>query len=113
MILDRNIDENMGRGKYAILKLRELENYESGTFRELDPGIKNAIEVLDKAGILDWGIVGSDSEFFLVRLKDKYANAALCAYADAASADDLEWASQVEELALRSGHLSPFCKLPD
>lgn len=113
MKLDRNIEDNLGRGKYAILKLRELEQYSTGVFADLDTEIKAAIELLDRIGILDWGRVNSDSEFFLIRLKDKYANAALCAYADAASLDDLEWAAEVEQLALRAGHLSPFCQLPD
>lgn len=114
MKLDRNLEENEGRGKYAILKLRQLELCrEQTTFGGFTPRIQAAISVLEENGILDWGTVGTDSEFFLIRLKDKYALPALEAYAAAAEEDDFEWATEVRELAKRSGPYSQWCKKPD
>lgn len=40
-----------------------------------------------------------DSDFFVIRLKDKYAAPALVAYADAARNDDPEYASEIDALA--------------
>lgn len=111
MKLDRNINSD-GRGKYAILQLRKLALYESQeTFGQTE--VQKAIELLDKAGLIDWGITGTDREFFLIRLKDKYAQAALMAYADAAMLDDLEYAAEISDMGHRSGPASPFCKAPD
>ena len=86
MQLDRNINAN-GYGKYALLNLR-----------------RNKIE---------WGEVFGPDEFFVVKLKDKYAQAALNAYADAAQSDDPEWAAEIRALADRSGPNHPLCKQPD
>lgn len=87
MKLDR--DENPdGKGKYALLNLR-----------------KNVIE---------WGEQFGPDEFFVIKLKDKYAQAALLAYAQAAREDgEHEWAREIEKMASRSGEASPFCKKPD
>lgn len=113
MRLDRNIADN-GRGKYALLKLRELDNrMTDGPFRELDPEIAAALQLLTDEGILDDGEAGTSSEFFVIRLRDKYAKAALQAYAAEAATDDPEYAREVSELASRSGLDSPFCKSPD
>lgn len=114
MKLDRNKDGNDGHGKYALLLLRNLELCrDPSTFGELTPRIKAAIELLAKNHIIDWGLTESDSEFFVIRLKDKYAQDALYAYAHAAMKDDPEWAAEVSELAARSGPRSKFCKRPD
>ena len=86
MKLDRNLNAN-GKGKYALLNLRN-----------------------DR---IEWGFVGASDEFFVIKLKDKYAQAALIAYADAAEHDDPEWAKEVRELAQRSGKNHPLCKQPD
>ena len=50
--------------------------------------------------MLEWGEVGGPNEFFLIKLKDKYASQALFAYAAAARDDDAEWAGEVDELAM-------------
>ena len=114
MKLDRNTEGNEGRGKYAILKLRTLELFKgSNTFYGLHPELARAIYVLEEAGVLDWGDVGTESEFFLIRLKDMFACDALQAYSLAAKQVDPEYAAEVFELAMRSGAHSPFCKLPD
>ncbi len=112
MKLDRNINDD-GMGKYAILNLRKLGDFRSGTFQKLAPRITAAIDTLERAGILDWGRVGTESEFFLIKLKDRYANAALTAYAGAALGDDPEYAMEIIEMAARSGPFHPLCKKPD
>lgn len=113
MKLDRNINANK-LGKYALLRLRKLEEYiAQETFGELAPEIAAAIKTLETAGILDWGLEGTEGEFFVCRLKDKYALDALTAYATAAYGDDIEYAAEISEMALRSGPRSPWCKRPD
>lgn len=110
MKLDR--DQNFqGRGKYALLKLREIRRHE-GPYG-LNSNIRDAIATLEAAGILDWGNKETETEFFLIRLRDKYARAALLAYSAAASADDGEWAMAVAEMAERAGERNPFVKKPD
>ena len=68
--------------------------------------IQLALETLERNGIIDWGNAGSESEFFLLRLKDQFAEPALKAYADAAEDFDFEFASEVRELRRRSGRYS-------
>jgi hypothetical protein len=112
MKLDRNINAN-GRGKYALLKLRKLDDWlHSGATAEVPKPIAEAIELLEKEGILDWGNT-IDSEFMVIRLKDKYAADALSRYAVVASVDDPEYASEIAEMAHRSGPNHPNCKKPD
>lgn len=112
MKLDRNINAN-GMGKYALLKLRALETFrDQGAFGEVDPAIANAIHTLEEAGILDWGDK-PETEFFVIRLKDHYANHALTAYARIAEKFDPEYAAEIFEMAGRAGQNSPFCKEPD
>ncbi len=113
MKLDRDLPGNAGRGKYALLLLRRLENYSHGTFQELDKSIESAIRTLDRAGLLDWGNSNTESEFFLIRLKDKYASEALEAYANEAGKDDPEYADEIRKLADRAGPKSSWCKRPD
>lgn len=112
MKLDRNINQD-GRGKYAILQLRKLATYEPAeTFGK--SAVLDAVALLDKEGLIDWGQTGTDREFFLIRLKDKYAQPALDAYATAAEKDgDAEYAGEIHEMANRSGQQSPWCKKPD
>lgn len=110
MRLDRN-DNPEGIGKYALLKLRVLQSYRKDG--ELPDNIADAIGVLDGIGALDWGYTYSDSEFFVIRLKDKHAYDALRAYAASARKDDAEWAADVADLGTRAGTLSQFCKTPD
>jgi len=86
MKLDRNKNAN-GKGKYALLNLRT-----------------NKIE---------WGAVGEPDEFFLIKLRDKHAKAALEAYADSIVREDPEFAEEVMELAMRAGADNPYCKAPD
>lgn len=112
MKLDRNINPN-GMGKYAVLKLRMLEAFrEQAPFGDIAAPIAKALETLEAAGILDWGNT-PDTDFMLIRLKDRYAQAALRAYALAAHLDDPEYAKEIGDMAERSGPSHPFCKRPD
>jgi hypothetical protein len=86
MKLDRNVNKD-GLGKYALINLRT-----------------NKIE---------WGRAGEEDEFFVIKLKDVNAHAALRAYAKAARVFDSEFADEIDALAERSGVRSPFAKVPD
>ena len=108
MKLDRNLDPS-GRGKYALLKLRVARSYSPQAAQTV---LAPHFEGLKVAGVLDWGVT-PETEFMVIRLKDKYAQAALRAYANAARADDPEYAAEIDEMAARSGPNSPFCKRPD
>lgn len=112
MKLDRNIPGNEGRGKYALILLRKLATYEpEGAFATNQ--VMDAIALLDREGLIDWGTIGSESEFFLMRLKDRSAHNGLVGYACDAESYDPEWASEVREMAMRAGPFHPSCKQPD
>lgn len=124
MKMDRNINAD-GRGKYALVLMR---NYPSKiTDPEDARTVASAMTTLESYGMMDYGESGSPSEFFLIRLKDRFAGDALRAYADAAKryADTLfekdqaaftsmyQWACEVLKMAGRAGDLSDHCKTPD
>jgi hypothetical protein len=123
MKLDRNENDD-GYGKYALLSLRRWNALRAGSGAG-DAHIERAIKVLSANGLIDWGRVGEEDEFFVVKLRDKYAAAAIRAYTDAVmddsakepdparSKDKAEWAIQVQTMMSRAGTLSPFCKEPD
>lgn len=108
MLLDREENGN-GKGKYALIKLREIT---------LDPGplgttFSRLVDAIrDNPDYVDFGLDGSDSEFFVIRLKDKYAVAALEAYAKAAMKDDPAWGMSVQSLAEKA-KAHPGKKMPD
>lgn len=112
MKLDRNLlHRNHGRGKYALILLRQLPPHVPG---DGHGPVYEAIELLERAGLIDWGEKGTSGEFFVIRLKDRHASAALNCYAhDASLHGDLEWANEVREMADRAGPSHPDCKLPD
>lgn len=101
MKLDRNITSPK-RGKYALIKLRDA------TIRTERP--EGGALVIDQEHV-DFGDT-EDSDFFVIRLKDKYAAKALKAYAEAAAADDTEYADEVYALARKSSE-HPNRKRPD
>lgn len=113
MKLDRNIQGNEGRGKYALLKLRELALCEPQETFAAPTEIEKAVKTLEDAGVIDWGEAETESEFFVIRLKDRNARAALEAYARECSKTDLTFAHEVNELASRAGPNSEWCKEPD
>lgn len=111
MKLDRNQNPD-GLGKYAILALRELADIRADD-GSLPSEIRDAIATLDNAGIIQWGRVGEEDEFFLVKLRDVNAPGALEGYAQKANTTDPEFAAEVRSMLSRAGSLSPFCKTPD
>ncbi len=88
MKLDRNITQPSGarRGKYALIKLREANYSMDG----------KTLTVNQSA--VDFGRT-PETDFFVIRLKDKYAGPALDAYAKAALEDDPEYAAEILHLA--------------
>lgn len=101
MKLDRTTNGN-GLGKYALIKWR---NYKP------DLDIDSALRTLEAAGMIDIGNM-PQTEFFVIRLKDINAPAALQAYAHAAHQRDPEFSADVMELARRAA-LHPDQKDPD
>lgn len=115
MRLDRSINGD-GKGKYALVRLREIE-----------AGSEAAVllQRLHVLGHLDWGRVSDPDEFFVIKLRDKFAPGGIKGYADAVieasrkeidpgkGRDLAQWAIQVIGMSQRAGDLSPYCKEPD
>ena len=99
MKLDRNTNPDR-RGKYGLILQRVLAQLEN------DPEVKHAIEVLEKANVIDWGGTPS-TDFFVIRLKDKYAAPALGAYALAAWPDDPEYGYEISDLGRKAASYTP------
>jgi hypothetical protein len=112
MKLDRNIAGNAGRGKYAVVKMRVLAQIVKENGR-MPNALRDALAALEAVGALDYGAIHTADEFFLIRLKDEFSTPALRAYANAAEDYDFEYASEVRDMARRSGKYSEFCKKPD
>jgi hypothetical protein len=114
MRLDRNTNPDE-HGKYALLKVRRLNDFrEQSAFGPLAPKIAEAIKILEAVGAVDWGAPNTESEFFVIRLKDKYAQGALNEYALAAYRDgETAFADDVRGLATRAGPDNQWCKKPD
>jgi hypothetical protein len=93
MKLDRNINPD-GRGKYDLVKMRRLAELEA----KKDYSATTSVEALAMQGVVDYGNTAA-TDFFVIRLKDKYAAPALAAYALAAYRDDPEYAGEVLKLA--------------
>lgn len=111
MKFDRSLNAD-GLGKYALLKLRNYPKPDAPGRESVD----QALSVLSQAGMLDMGYVGTESEFFLMRLKDKYSLKALLAYQRAVCDDeptDTEYAQEILDMANRAGPNSQWCKKPD
>lgn len=108
MRLDRNANgDGNGKQKYALLKLRNVT-------AETPYAAQEAIAFLDKLGLIDWGRANEADEFFVIKLRDAFAEAPLVMYANAAMlAGEGEYARDVKALADRAGGKSPFCKRPD
>lgn len=101
MKLDRNSTDPK-RGKYALIKLRVAKPV------PLDQhGIHHSVET----EAIDYGST-PETDFFVIRLKDKYAAPALAAYAWAALRDDPEYAKEVLDLAILARD-SPHKHKPD
>lgn len=105
MKLDQNINAD-GKGKYALIKLREVDE---GCEQVTEFGKHIEWRFPDNA--IDFGST-PDTEFFVIRLKDKYAAPALRAYAFAVTVDDPEYADEIHALAQKAED-HPFKKRPD
>ncbi len=105
MKLDRNLNPS-GKGKYAVINLRKIPG-DPRTPQEL------AAAILANPECVEFGTVGTPDEFWLIKLKDANADAALFGYAGKALTQDPEYAAEVAEMAKRAGKNSPFCKQPD
>lgn len=102
MKLDRNTNRD-GKGKYALIKLREA-------LVEMEGGPDYAI--VSPQSAIDFGDT-PETEFFVIRLKDAYAYEALRSYAAAALSDGHhEWALEINDLAERAKS-HPSKKRPD
>jgi len=117
MKLDRN---EKGRGKYAVVNLRKLETEltawkAAGGNGEMTTRIvESTLDFLHKNGILGYGEPGTQDEFFVLKLKDRFAGAALEEYATVARrGGEPEYADDVKELADRAGAKSLWSKTPD
>lgn len=107
MRLDRTLRN--GAGKYALIKVRAITACDQKDRHAID----EALALLDRLGILDLGDA-PETEFFVIRLKDKYAGGALFTYAGYALSDgEIEYGQDVMSLAKRAGSNSPLCKKPD
>lgn len=112
MKLDRNCP-SLDSGKYAVVKLRDLRSMRNTGPAATYLQVKRALAVLDRFGLLNYGEPWKPGEFFVLMLKDEFAEGALREYASAALTMDAEYANEVSSLANRSGLHSPFCKRPD
>lgn len=110
MKLDRNIASNNGQGKYALILLRKIRAFPKNSISAKE--VQAALMTLAEHGVLDLGDK-PESEFFVLRLKDEHTLSALKAYANDAEDDDFEYATEVRELARRSGKYNKLCQKPD
>lgn len=104
MELDRDINKS-GKGKYALIKLRAIPG-DPRTPQEL------AAAILANPECVDFGEEGSDSEFFVMRLKDRSAPSGLKGYASDARHYDMDYALAIESMAQRAER-HPGRKKPD
>lgn len=112
MKLDRNVNKD-GTGKYALIKLREIEGAQLVAdvrhARSNPLGSPTTLPI--PASAIDLGDE-PDTEFFVIRLKDKYAGPALHAYAQSARFDDEEYAGEIDALAQAADRRMPK-RIPD
>lgn len=104
MKLDRH-ESVSGMGKYALLHLRKARD-------ACSPEVAEAIKLLDNAGLIQWGRVGEDDEFFVMKLKDVNTPSGLQGYAANAALTDVEYAEEVMAMADRA-EKHPGRKVPD
>lgn len=111
MKLDRNISKEPGRCKYALIKLRGIVLSVPEIRAAVNAAVSGATNPRD---VVDFGDT-PETEFFVIRLKDIYAEPALRAYAEAAfKLGDIEYAGEVRALAQKAKEMrrSGSAKLP-
>lgn len=123
MKLDRNINPD-GRGKYALIHLRELHELEYANIEVQKEGEHRPVNIPSKA--IHIGNEGPGEQFFVIKYKDEFAAPALWAYSDAVKekarilsysderkAKELyEFAEEIEAEARQAEHIADK-KLPD
>lgn len=107
MKLDRN-DNPSGIGKYAVVNMRRLRALGD----DLEALALKRLGELETLGVIDRGAKGDEDEFFVIKLKDRNAAAALYAYAASAALTDAEYAREIGDLADRAKN-HPSLKTPD
>lgn len=98
MRLDRNANPD-GKGKYALIKLR----VDDIRHRIKIPNLVTAAVLVDAIDLGD----KPETEFFVIRLKDKNAANALMAYSVSCKQDDPEFSREIHALAMRAGQYQP------
>lgn len=94
--------------KYALIKRRCLDELD----HDSRSAAYNALATLHLLGVLDQGST-PESEFFVMRLRDKYASDALFRYSLSARMDgESDYARQIEDMAIRADN-HPDSKKPD
>jgi hypothetical protein len=109
MKLDRNHE---AMGKYALVCIRKLDPIDAADFYAGAREGLDSDEIGVRRSAIELGEVGSEDEFFVLKLKDEFASVALNAYAYAAEEYDPEYADQIRELAARA-YRHPSRKRPD
>ena len=95
-------------GKYIVINVSKISGKPPTNAQEL------AAAILANPECVVIGEKGSKDEFFVMMLKDQFADKGLVGYATAAHlAGEMEYADEIHELAERSGPASPYCKRPD
>ena len=113
MKLVRNTDPQ-GRGKYALVNLEKLRrDFPMAAEHMPVHAVGRHLHALETLGLLTYGAPGDPEEFFVIKLKDAHAKAALEAYAASCAKSDWEFATEVQALAERAGTSHPLCKHPD
>jgi len=105
MKLDRNITRPR-KGKYALIKLRNLRAYSRWQFFE-ETCLHHSKVPSDA---IDFGNT-DETDFFVIRLKDKFAAPALRAYAKVARKAEPEYANEILLLAKKADELEK--RMPD
>lgn len=110
MKLIRNTTET-GVCKYALIRLDKIQEQLPEGQNVTPPRILAAPE--DLVGYIEFGLPKEEDEFFVIKLKDINAYAALKAYAANAALTDPELGKEVDELANRAGVNNPYVKIRD
>lgn len=98
--------------KYALIKLRRLREVYSGLSSGRTEELSRAFALLNEYGLIDYGLE-PENEFFVIRLKDKYASDALFRYSLSARMDgESDYGRQIEDMAIRADN-HPDSKKPD
>lgn len=101
------MEHDINKQKYALINLRKIEG-EPKTPQEL------AAAILKHPESVEFGEIGTENEFFVVKLKDVYSRRTLLTYAQEVHIDgNTELGIKVDRLACRAGINHPNCKKPD